>query len=83
MIDLPIDPPDVKFKKIPAVKKMQLIAQLQLGRPIETILEEYGDVDESGYYRPVQKRDLDRLYNRFVRKGGSQEEIYNIMDVLR
>ena len=75
--------PDVKFKKIPALKKLELIGQLQLGRPVDTILEEYGDIDESGFYRPVQQRDLDRLYNKFVRKGGDQAEIYNIMDILR
>ena len=65
------------------MKKLELIGQLQLGRSKETILEEYGDIDETGFYRPVQRRDLDRLYNKFVRKGGDQEEIYNIMDILR
>lgn len=71
---------EVRHLRIPAVKKMELIAQLTLKRPIEVILQECCEIQAN--HRPVTRKDLVELKSKYVDKGKTADK-QNITDILR
>ena len=73
----PIEP---RYLKIPAIKKMELVAQLTLRRDIDTILEECCEIQSD--HRPVTRKELVHLKSKYVDKAKVADK-QNITDVLR
>ena len=66
--------------RIPAIKKMELIAQLTLKRDIDAILDEYDEIQLD--HRPIRRKDLVHLQSKYCSKG-KVADIQNITDILR
>ena len=69
-----------QYLKIPAIKKMELIAQLTLKRDIDTILDECCEIESD--HRPVSRKELVQLKSKYVDKGKVADK-QNITDILR
>ena len=59
---------------------MELIAQLTLKRDIDTILEEFGEIQFE--HRAILKKDLVHLQSKYCSKGKVADK-QNITDILR
>ena len=64
-----------RYMRIPAVKKLQLIAQLTLKRDIDTIIEEFCEVEPN--HRPPSRKELIRLKSKYVDKGQTINDVSN------
>ena len=65
-------PPLKRFKKIPPLMKMELVAQISLGRSLDDILQDYMNIDD--YYKPLTIRDLQRLKATFCKDNRTDLE---------